>query len=110
MAQLGEEIVFLGDADDPEGDPMTFNWDFGDTTGSNEESPTHTYGTAGRYEVSLTVEDAQANQSAATLSVYVFPVPSPIAQAMMGTLRQAISNRLRAMASLWLRSSEPTPG
>ena len=36
--------------------------------------------------------------------------PSPMTQLTMGTLSTAISNRLRAMASLWPRSSLLTPG
>ena len=35
---------------------------------------------------------------------------TPITQLTTGTCREAISNRLRAIASLWLRSAEPTPG
>jgi hypothetical protein len=36
--------------------------------------------------------------------------PSPITQLMIGMPIADISNRLRAIASDWPRSSEPTPG
>ena len=52
---------------DPDGTPLTFNWDFGDTTSSTEANPIHTYNTNGTYNVILTVSDgektAQANLS-----------------------------------------------
>ena len=36
--------------------------------------------------------------------------PSPITVQMIGTRSSDISSRLRAIASLWPRSSAPTPG
>ena len=36
--------------------------------------------------------------------------PSPMTAVITGTRSEDISNRLRAIAPLWLRSSEPTPG
>lgn len=35
-----------------------FNWDFGDGSSSNEESPTHDYTTAGVYTISLAIENS----------------------------------------------------
>jgi PKD repeat protein len=37
--------------------PMTYFWDFGDGTTSEEAAPTHTYAAGGIYNVCLTVED-----------------------------------------------------
>jgi hypothetical protein len=35
--------------------PYTYEWDFGDSTNSTDQNPTHTYTTAGAYNVTLTV-------------------------------------------------------
>ena len=52
---------------DPEGKPLSFVWDFGDdsnNSNNNEEpNPTHTYTTAGTYQVVLQVTDAAGNQA-----------------------------------------------
>jgi glucose/arabinose dehydrogenase len=42
---------------DPDGDPLTFDWDFGDASGSSEISPTHTFTNQGAYNVNLVVSD-----------------------------------------------------
>lgn len=47
---------------DPEGRPLTRRWDFGDSTRSAAECPSHTYARSGGYTITLTVED-DAEQS-----------------------------------------------
>lgn len=42
---------------DPDLNPLTYFWDFGDTNTGTGELPTHTYAEAGIYEVCLTVND-----------------------------------------------------
>ena len=44
-------------SNDPEGEPLTYAWDFGDGTTSTAANPTHTYAAAGSYTVRLTVSD-----------------------------------------------------
>lgn len=39
----------------------SYHWDFGDNTTSEEQNPTHSYAAAGKYEVTLTVTDADGN-------------------------------------------------
>lgn len=50
---------------DPEGDPLTFEWNFGDGNFSNEMAPTHTYNAPGddpyTLEAVLTVSDTAGN-------------------------------------------------
>ena len=48
---------------DDDGDSLTYNWSFGDNTGSVDKNPTHTYAEAGTYVVSLTVNDGQATNT-----------------------------------------------
>ncbi len=44
---------------DPEGQPLTYFWDFGDGTSSTLANPQHTYNGTGSYTVDLTVSDGQ---------------------------------------------------
>ncbi|SDF01420.1 PKD domain-containing protein [Cellulophaga baltica] len=51
------ENFYADSSSDPDGDNLTYLWDFGDTTTSNLINPTHSYTTAGTYTVALTVTD-----------------------------------------------------
>jgi glucose/arabinose dehydrogenase len=51
---------------DPDGDPMTFDWNFGDgtsLTGTTNPTPTHTYTTSGVYTAALTARDNRGGVS-----------------------------------------------
>ena len=39
------------------GSPTSWSWDFGDSSTSSDQSPSHTYTAAGQYDVALTVSD-----------------------------------------------------
>ena len=54
-----------------------WNWNFGDGTNSIEQNPTHTYSTAGKYTVNLTVNNENGSDSK-TLKIFVYNVPSKI--------------------------------
>jgi len=45
------------------GDPVTWQWDFGDGQTSTAQSPQHTYTVAGHYAVTLTVADPCASET-----------------------------------------------
>ncbi|MDH4170003.1 MAG: PQQ-dependent sugar dehydrogenase [Acidimicrobiia bacterium] len=47
-------VAFSAAAYDPNGDPITWEWDFGDGTSSNQQNPSHTYA-GGTYEAQLRV-------------------------------------------------------
>jgi len=54
----GETVMFAGMADDPDGDPVTVLWEFGDGISSTQMSPgNHTYVDAGTYTVIFTATD-----------------------------------------------------
>ena len=54
----GEETVFTNNTSSPSGSPLiTFNWDFDDGATSFDQNPTHTYSSAGTYDVTLAVID-----------------------------------------------------
>ncbi len=57
---IGVEVTFDGSgSNDPDGTIVTYNWNFGDGTTLSDGGPTpsHTYATAGTYNVTLTVVD-----------------------------------------------------
>ena len=54
---------------DPEGQPVTYTWDFGDGATSNTANPTHTYTQPGQYTVRLQVSDGVNTTSALPLSI-----------------------------------------
>ncbi len=63
----GEGVLFTSMAEDPGGDTLSFSWDFGDGSTSEERHPSHTYVNEGRYEVVLTVSDGVESGQAAVL-------------------------------------------
>ncbi len=46
------------------GDDLSYNWDFGDGTGSTEANPTHTYAQSGTYTVVMTASNGSKNAKA----------------------------------------------
>ncbi|MCD8483743.1 MAG: PKD domain-containing protein [Verrucomicrobia bacterium] len=75
-------VAFSGDgSSDPDGDDITFLWNFGDGHTSTEANPVHTFTTPGDYTVTLTVTDALgASQSAQVPSaIRVRDMNNPIA-------------------------------
>ena len=69
-AATGEEVAFTSNV---QGDtPITYNWDFGDGATGSGANPTHTYETAGTYEVALEVSN-ETGTDTRTLSLEVEP-------------------------------------
>jgi PKD repeat protein len=67
---VGQAVQFDGSgSSDPDGNALTYNWDFGDGTSGTGVKPTHSYTTAGTYNVGLTVSDGQLSSSAPTVAV-----------------------------------------
>lgn len=66
------EVAFSSDGShDPDGDELTFAWDFGDGATAQEPNPTHTYTTPGEYTVRLTVSDPSGRSSSSNLTITV---------------------------------------
>ena len=83
-------VTFNGSgSSDPDGDPLTYRWDFGDgTTASSQISPTHTYASTGTYTARLTVSDGRGGTASDTVSIAVgnSPPTSLITAPAPGTL------------------------
>ncbi len=56
---------------DPESQPLTYAWNFGDSTTSTVANPTHTYNVAGTYQARLTVSDGVNSTLSTPLSISV---------------------------------------
>jgi PKD repeat protein len=49
--------------DTSEGEPTSWNWDFGDGTNSTVENPVHTYCHSGKYDITLTVTNEMGSNT-----------------------------------------------
>ena len=56
---------------DPDGNPLTYDWDFGDGTHSTAPNPTKTYPNKGRYTVQLRVSDGTTSVPAVPFIIQV---------------------------------------
>ena len=55
---VNEVVLFDGsNSSDPEGETLSYSWDFGDGNTGNGDNPSHQYSQDGTYTVSLTVTD-----------------------------------------------------
>ncbi|MFC1717980.1 PKD domain-containing protein, partial [Candidatus Poribacteria bacterium] len=69
---LNQQVTFDGSgSSDPENDPLTYDWDFGDGNTGTGVNPTHTYTIADDYTVTLTVSDGTHISIPSTTSIEV---------------------------------------
>ncbi len=61
---------------DPEGQPLTYSWTFGDGSTSTAANPSHTYVHAGQYTTRLTVSDGVNATLSAPIQISVGSAPS----------------------------------
>ncbi len=83
-ALAGVPISFssLGSSD-PDGDPITYIWTFGDGESSSEPNPVHTYGAAGSYIATLFVQDDRGGVGTDQANVQI-DVPNRLPVAVAG--------------------------
>ncbi len=59
----GQAVAFDARASDPDGDGLSYEWDFGDGARSGDASPSHAYGSPGDYRVVVRVHDGRGGEA-----------------------------------------------
>jgi PKD repeat protein len=78
--RTGVAISFDGsNSSDPENQPLTYSWDFGDGNSASGAAPTHTYSSGGTYTVTLTVNDSGQDSAPASTTATISDNNPPVA-------------------------------
>ena len=73
LGAVNTSILFDGSgSSDPDSDPLTYEWDFGDSTTGTDTLPIHSYPAAGIYNACLTVNDGSLNSAPACTMAVVY--------------------------------------
>ena len=71
--RAGGEVSFEESSSDPDGNVVSWEWDFGDGSSSTERNPAHVYEAPGTYTVSLTVTDNDGMRDSYSMDLVVLP-------------------------------------
>jgi chitodextrinase len=78
---VGHAITFdASQSTDPDGDALTYAWDFGDGTKGSGVTTSHAYASAGTFNVTVTVEDGRGGTNAASTTATI-AAPPPVNRA-----------------------------
>ena len=69
----GDPVAFTAIGEDPDGDELTYAWDFGDGATANTKDAMHTYTEAGVFYAKVTVSDGRGGSASALVQVVVQP-------------------------------------
>jgi chitodextrinase len=71
-ASAGSPVTFSGAGSfDPDGDPLTFEWDFGDGQEGTGANPRHTYSKEGSFTITLVLSDGKSRSNQASAQVTI---------------------------------------
>lgn len=74
--RYGKPVSFdASSSSDPDGDPLTYEWDFGDGASGSEKEVSHTYNSAGNFVVKLTVSDGRGGTNETSRIVKINHIP-----------------------------------
>lgn len=75
---VGESVKFDGaSSSDPDGDRLSFTWDFGDGTTGSGNNIKHTYAKGGLYKATLFVDDGENSDCSGASKVHYINVNTP---------------------------------
>ncbi len=91
----GQTVLFNSSRSfDPDGDPFSVKWDFGNGVTSDQANPSYVYETPGIYEAQLTLNDGFTEQ-ASVAKIPVIIEGSPIARMNISDTTICVNNSLR---------------
>jgi PKD repeat protein len=93
---------------DPDGDPISFAWDFGDLTTGSGVAPMHVYAAGGTYDVQVTVTDTGSPALSGTAATTASILASLQARAFVSGGNKSI--RLGSEKPKWCAEVEPVEG
>ncbi|MDT3329634.1 PKD domain-containing protein [Microbacterium sp. KSW-18] len=94
----GLTVAFAGTATDPDGDPLTYQWNFGDDASDTGATVSHRFAAAGTYRVTLTVTDGRGGSTQRAEDVTVTHA-APVAKFTSTTDELAVATDASASAA-----------
>jgi glucose/arabinose dehydrogenase len=99
-----------GGSTDPDNDPLTYQWSFGDGGTSTQAAPSHTYTNPGTYTATLTVRDGRGGQDSETVGISAGNTPPEAVVTGDTSYRGGESFSLQGSASDQQQGSIPASG
>jgi DNA/RNA endonuclease G (NUC1) len=107
----GAPVAFDGTgSSDPDGDALTYAWDFGDGSSGTGAQPSHTYQDNGTYTVTMTVTDTHSAHGTASNSVTISNVAPTATFASPGAVNEGSSFTLSLSSPLDPSSADVAAG